>query len=298
MLNVICVYYNFSNFKRRKQLTEEFIYRCSINTKINLFVVELILEGSTFSITNSYNANHLQLTTKYKLWFKENLINIAVNKLLPKTWDNFAWIDSDIEFLDNDWVSKAIDKICCNDIIQLFSKCIQLDKHNNVTERVSTGVIKYNYGKSIYTQHYNDTHPGYAWAMSRNGYEKIGKFPELFIIGSADTRIAYGMLDIDIYLTRTDLCFTDDFKTYILDIYKNVKNLKFDFLDTVIYHYYHGSKENRKYFERHMLLSNFEYEPTKHITHDKNGLIQITDTFPIGLLHEIDNYFEERKEDD
>lgn len=298
MLNIICVYYNFSNFKRRKQLTEEFIARYISNKHINLFIVELILEGAEFEITSNVNPNHLQLTTKYKLWFKENLINIAVQDLLPKNWDNFAWLDSDIEYLDNDWVLNAIDKLRNNDIVQLFSKCIQLDKYNDITTYVSTGVIKYNYGKTKYIQHYNDTHPGYAWGMSRKGFEKIGKLPELFIIGSADTRIAYGMLDIDIYLTRTDLCFTPDFKNYILDTYTKVQPLKFDYLDVDIYHYYHGSRKNRQYSTRHTLLSNFKYEPTKHIKYDANGLLQITESFPEGLLQQINDYFEQRKEDD
>jgi len=298
LLNIICVYYNFSNFKRRKQLTEEFMERCLNDKNIQLFVVELILDGSNFEITNNNNPNHLQLTTKNKLWFKENLINIAVKRLLPENWNNFAWIDSDIEFIDNTWTLKTIEKLNNSDIVQLFCKCYQLDKYNNLTDRISTGVIKYNYGKSSYSQNYNDTHPGYAWAITREGYEKIGKLPDLFIIGSADTRISYGMLDIDVYLTRSDLFFTDNYKKYILDVYESVKKLTFNYVDVEIYHYYHGSKENRKYFERHKLLSEFKYEPTNHLVYNEYGLLEITDTFPIELLNQIDCYFIERKEDD
>jgi hypothetical protein len=265
-----------------------------MNKNINLFIVELVFNNNKFEITNNNNKNHLQLSTMTKLWYKENLINLAISKLFDKNWDNVAWIDSDIEFMDNQWVEKTINKLQNNDIVQLFSNCIQLDKNNKPTDYVNTGVIKYNYNNSNSTS----GHPGYAWAMSRIGYTKIGKIPDLFIVGGADTRMSYGMLNIDVYLTRPNICFTEGFSNYIINVYNCFNKLKFDYVDCDIYHYYHGDIKNRKYVERHLLLSEFSYDPYNYIKYNDDGLIEVTSTFPNELIEKISNYFDERNEDE
>jgi hypothetical protein len=297
-LNIVCVYFNFSHFEIRKKLTLDFIKRYNNCSNIDLYIVEIVYNDDEYEVTDNNNKNHMQLKTNTKLWYKENLINLAIKNLLPPDWTNVAWIDSDIEFTDTMWVEKTIEKLKYNDIIQLFSSCIQLDKNNNNTDYISTGVIKYNFGKLVYSQHYNNTHPGYAWALSRTGYDKIGKIPELFIIGSADTRMSYGMLNIDLYLERTDMTFTEGYKQYIINVYELFSKLRFDYLDCIIHHYYHGDRKNRKYFERHLLLSKYEYDPNIHIEYTSNGLIKVTDRFPKELLEEIEKYFDDRKEDD
>ena len=78
---------------------------------INLFIVELVSEGDSFMITNKDNKNHLQLVTNTHIWYKENLINIAIEKLLDKNWTNFAWIDSDVKFENDNWIQETIEKL-------------------------------------------------------------------------------------------------------------------------------------------------------------------------------------------
>lgn len=292
-LNVICVYYNFCKYKKRKQLTLEYINRMSKYENINLYVCELVLEGDEFEITNKLNSKHLQLTTKYILWYKENLINLTVNKLLEKNWSSFAWIDCDLEFENTMWVNDTLEKIKTNDILQLFSYSIRLDINNNkLWENIS--IIKFNKDKTINLE--LKGHSGFAWAISRDFYDKINKLPELFIIGGADTRMASGIFNIDkFFYLHNDIKFNPKFIKYILELNIKFKNIKCDYIDVKIYHYYHGDYKDRQYFNRHKLLS--EYNPYEYIKYNSDGLITPTTNFPKDLLKSIKNYFENRNED-
>jgi hypothetical protein len=300
-LNVICVYYNFAGFIRRYVLTKEYIDRMLMYNNINLFIVELVSEGDPFMITNKDNKNHLQLVTNTHIWYKENLINIAIEKLLDKNWTNFAWIDSDVKFENDNWIQETIEKLKIVDIVQLFSNCHQLDISNNIIHSTS-GIFNYNKNKEKYNYCYNNSHPGYAWAMSANGYNKIGKIPDLFIIGGADKRIACGVLDInyisDGQLEVSDLNITEEYLQYLKCVYNKFKGLSFDYIDCNIFHYYHGDRKNRKYVGRQFLLSEYKYNPFTFFTYNEHGLLIPTDSCNKELLEKIKSYFIDRKEDD
>jgi hypothetical protein len=66
----------------------------------------------------------------------------------------------------------------------------------------------------------------------------------------------------------------------------------------VIRHYWHGTKENRKYTDRWKILIKYKYDPYKHITFDEKGILIPSKECPRGLIDEILQYFQERLEDD
>ena len=294
-LNVICVYYNFCKYKRRKQLTLEYIERMSQYENINLYVCELVLEGEEFEITDKTNSKHLQLTTKYVLWYKENLINITVNKLLEKNWSSFAWIDSDIEFENKNWVNYTLEKIKTNDILQLFSFVNQYDCECNITQK-NVGIIKkFKCKKDIEFKTYG--HPGYAWAINRNLFEKLCKLPEFFIVGGCDSKIANAIVENDYYLkTISNEKMNINFYMYIINISIKLKKCKYDYIDTEIYHYYHGEKINRQYKLRYEIIK--DYNPYTDIVFNENGLIEPNlNNLNSTILDNIKKYFYGRKED-
>jgi hypothetical protein len=88
-----------------------------------LYIVELAYGNQSFQVTKSNNTRHLQIRTNTApLWHKENMINMAVQHLLPDSWKAFAWIDADIEFDSSSWALDTL-KILngSKDIVQLFS---------------------------------------------------------------------------------------------------------------------------------------------------------------------------------
>ena len=132
-LNVIVIHTNPCHFKRRKFLSEQFKSQMLKTPDVELFIVELVYDLDSFEITDANNKNHLQLRTSKSnmLWSKENLINIATEKLLPQNYKAFAWIDADIEFDNIHWAEYKLKLLNGHyDVMQLFDICLDLNKNN------------------------------------------------------------------------------------------------------------------------------------------------------------------------
>lgn len=127
ILHIVTVIYNYCEYKLRYDLCEKFINKYKNHQGVNLYVVELVYGKQKFKITNKNNKNHLQLRTKDPLWHKENLINIAIKKMLPQNWKYVAWIDCNISFVNNNFVQKTISRLQSYDVVQMF-KIINFDE--------------------------------------------------------------------------------------------------------------------------------------------------------------------------
>jgi hypothetical protein len=277
---------------------KEFINRIELEEKnVVLYIVELAYKNQKFIITDKNNKRHLQLRTDCPLWHKENMINLGVKYLLPKNYKAFAWIDADIEFENNTWAMDTL-KILngTKDIVQLFSHCVDMAK-NKLTMRVFNSA-GYQYTKQNQYCGAGDNywHPGYAWAITRKAYEKMGGLYENSILGSGD----HVML-LSLFRNGTksinENCH-EDYKTDVIDFQKKIQGFRLGYIPGVIRHHYHGSKKNRKYKERWQILVNHAYSPFKHITKDKKGIIVPTPEFPEELKTDIYQYFFERNEDE
>jgi hypothetical protein len=225
------------------------------------------------------------------------MINLGVKYLLPKNYKAFAWIDADIEFENNSWSSdtlKILNGTC--DIIQLFSHAIDMDNNKNTMNIFNSG--GYCFSKNIkYTSNgKNLWHPGFAYAITRKAYEKIGGLYEYGIIGSGDNIMMHSILNNGLK-SINDLS-TDDYKDSIIKFQEQAKNLRFGYTPGIIRHHFHGSKINRKYSERWKILIKYNYSPKLHISKDKIGLLIPRSNFSDNFKKEIYNYFLERNEDD
>ena len=297
-LNVIVVISNPCLYAKRYILMKEFIKRIEEEEEhVNLFIVEMIYEKQKFIITSAKNKNHLQLKTNTPLWHKENMINLGVKYLLPRNYKAFAWIDSDIEFENNSWVLDTL-KILngSKDVVQLFSHCIDMnDKKNNLNIFNSFG-YSFNKNKKYTTKGIDYWHPGYAWAMTRKAYEKIGRLYDKGVLGSGDNIMSLSFINKSKYITNCH--YHEDYNNSILEYQNKAKTLRLGYTPGVIRHHYHGSKKNRQYTERWKILIKHNYSPIKHITYDEKGIIIPTNLFTNKFKEDIMNYFKERKEDD
>lgn len=92
--------------------------------------------------------------------------------------------------------------------------------------------------------------------------------------------------------------YTDDYNNSMFKFQSRANKLRLGYTPGVIRHYFHGSKENRRYTERWKLLINNNYSPDKDICYDENGILVPTNCFSKIFKEDIMNYFKERKEDD
>jgi hypothetical protein len=296
VLHVITVISNVCEFKRRWQLMEEFIERMNEYENIKLYVVELAYGDQEFKITKEDNPNHLQLRTQHALWHKENMINLGVKKLLPENWKAMAWIDGDIEFESVHWVDDTLKLLTEFDIIQLFTVCFDLDYDNTPMSMWQSFGYKYCNGEKFKHQKgTNYWHSGYAWACTREFYDKIGGLYETGIIGSGDYIMTQGFVGNVACADGSLLKYKEDIQNYIN---KNDDSIKIGYLPTNIKHHFHGSKKNRKYVERNQIIIQNKYDPLYHLTYDENGVIIPSENMSESFIAEIKEYFSERNEDE
>ena len=190
-LYVIAVVSNPARFSKRYTLFNEFCERMNHEKNVKLIGIEL-QQGSRPFQTNSI----IKVRTNDELWFKENLINLAVSHL-PDDWEYMAWIDTDIEFQNKDWVRETIEQLQTYRIVQLFSHAIDLGAKGE-TLHVHIGFCyQYVNGEEWKEPKYGGTwHPGYAWAIRRETYDQIGGLIDFPILGSADHHMSLAFIGL------------------------------------------------------------------------------------------------------
>jgi hypothetical protein len=291
-LYVIAVISNPARFARRYQLFNEFCDRMKNEKQVKLITVEL-QQGCRPFITNS----QIKLKTNHELWYKENLINIAVNHL-PEDWKYMAWVDSDIEFQNKNWASETIDQLQTYKIVQLFSHCIDLGIKCE-TLQVHTGfAYQYVNGEEWKPPNYGGTwHPGYAWAMTRDAYDSLGGLMDFPILGSGDHHMALAFIGLGNRYINSKL--NDNYKLLCKIFQERCEKFikrNIGFIHGTITHYFHGNKADRRYQDRWKILINNDYDPLRDIIKNSQGLWQLEGS-KIKLRDEIILYFRQRNED-
>jgi hypothetical protein len=297
-LHVIIVISNPCLFAKRYILTKEFINRIhKEETNVKLYVVELAYGNQKFLITDKKNKNHLQIRTETPLWHKENMINLAVKYLLPSNYKAFAWIDADIEFENTTWALDTLKVLNgCKDIVQLFSHCVDMNKNGSTMNVFNSAGYQYMKNLPFSSKSPNIWHPGYAWAISRKAYEKIGGLYDKAILGSGDNIMMLSLLNKGLKGINEES--TENYKDSIVEFENKMKTLRFGYIPGIIRHHFHGKKINRKYHERWQILLNHGYEPETYITYDEKGIIIPSSIFSEEFKEDIMRYFKERNEDE
>lgn len=297
-LHVIVVLSNPCLFARRYILFKKFVKRIEEEEEnVNLYIVEMTYGNQKFLVTNKKNPNHLQLKCDVPLWHKENMVNLAVKYLLPKHYKAFAWVDADIEFENNTWALDTL-KILngCKDVVQLFSHCLDMSSDETNMNIFNGFGFSFSKNKKYTTRGLDYWHPGYAWAITRRAYEKIGGLYDVGVLGSGDNIMALSFINRCENMNHSE--YHEDYNQSMLDYQKNAKYLRLGYVPGLIRHYYHGSKQNRKYTERWKLLMEHKYSPVLDVCYDEKGIMVPTEHMNQKFKEDILNYFSERKEDD
>ena len=297
-LNVIIVISNPCLYAKRYKLLKQFVKRIEEEeTNVNLFIVEMTYGNQKYYVTESNNPNHLQLNTLTPIWHKENMINLAVKYLLPTNYKAFAWIDADVEFESNTWATDTL-KILngCKDVVQLFSHCVDMSSEKTNLNIFNGFGYCYSKKKQYTTKGSDYWHSGYAWAITRKAYERIGGLFDKGILGSGDSVIALSFIGRSHLLNNPN--YNDDYNKSMLDYQEKASKLRLGYVPGVIRHHYHGSKFNRQYTERWKILMKHNYSPVNMIVYDDIGVICPSENMNQEFKDDILNYFKERKEDD
>ncbi|CAF1610660.1 unnamed protein product [Adineta ricciae] len=269
-------YHRFDEHMSRSNvtlLTVECIFDCAD---------ELDLPQQKFEITSPNDSRHLQIRAPSVLWLKENLINIAV-KRLPAFVEYIAWIDCDIEFERLDWAQITIHQLQRYSVVQLFDIAYFLGPggKKDVLREDYSFAYAYRHDWQIDARRSPTClfHPGYGWAMRRSVFENMGGLLEFAVLGSGDLHFAYALINrIDETIPHS---VHDDYRSLARIWGQRVAQLvgngsSVGYLPIHIWHYWHGSRENRGYFERWSILEEHQYSPLRDLEkNDYLGLIRL-----------------------
>ncbi len=303
LVTVLIPYYNFSGNRYCLENLENVTARLR-QQNVYVIVVEMIYapdgEKNFGEVTQHLADEVHQMHCKYMYWYKELLLNYGLTKL-SKNCEVVAWVDGDILFEENNWVSLLLQKMNDTKAVQLFSEYVPLDE--GVVENDSGWIKSCDFKEKkpsmmsslLNYRKYQGIH-GLAWAMNRHILDKIG-FYDKCILGGGDKV----MLDCCLgTLLKTKLFYYYNNKNFCDDI-----NLYFCKVDSLIggnvgvlegriFHLYHGSYKNRQYLSRYHIFDKLGFDVDQHLARI-GGVYNLNLNQELGDWNsELANYYKKR----
>lgn len=313
-LYVITVVFNPKRYRTRWALYKKFEAHV-IASGGTLYTVEVAFGERDFVVTEPNNVQHLQLRTENEIWIKENCINLAVQRL-PSDWKYFAYVDADITFARPDWVGETLHQLQHYKIVQMFSEAQDLSYNYEPFMRHQGFVCSYlnNVPKPTLSQkgyYYLPTktkdqpsivtwHPGFCWSMDRDTYTRLGGLIDIGVLGASDNHMAKSLVGDGEYSYHPDV--HQVYKNNVLKwqeraLYHVRKDI--GYVNGLILHHWHGTKADRRYWDRWKILTEFQFNPDTDLKKDWQGMYQLEDydSRQIRLRDKIREYFALRNED-
>jgi hypothetical protein len=139
------------------------------------------------------------------------------------------------------------------------------------------------------TTHNINYHPGFAWAFQREWYKKVGFF-EYTITGSGDSHSAYAWVNCTLPEITLRPAFIPEYMKFLEKIDKPPSLAA---TPGRILHMWHGTRENRGYVKRHLILDGVE-DVRSIITENSYGCFEFKD---IKWNEPFKKYFDDRQDD-
>lgn len=248
--------------------------------KLPVFTIELVYNGQQPEIPDAFHVYSNSI-----MFHKENLYRILETKI-PKQYKKLAFLDCDILFDDPAWYDKTSKLLDDYDVVQPFESAHWMDLTYTHVELSRKTVLEMK--KPVWDFSY---HPGFAWCMKRDWYNKVGFF-DYAISGSGDT------LSAGAWLKKTFPPKFQSLPAALKDEYSKFLNKpcpKITYLKGVhVLHLYHGSRDNRQYAIRHKILE--VHQPVSElIKANKDGVFEWR--YPNNWNPVFFEYFKNRKDD-
>jgi hypothetical protein len=291
-LYVILPYFNYCGFKRRRSLFIDFVKQIHGTKGIRIVVSEAL---GPDPLPKMDTFDHLAFETDSPIWLKENLINMAIQRL-PKDWKYMAWIDADITFLNQNWVTDTITELKSYDVVQMFQTCVNLGSKNEAL-KIEKGFGYMHRGSGtpyVVSARYGFWHPGYAWACTRKAWLQMGGLIDWAILGSGDRHMSLAW--IGRVKDSAPGNIHPNYKALLEEYECMCEGLEVSYVEGTILHHWHGRLEDRKYRERWDILTKGKFNPTNDIGQTDSGLIQLTNSGR-RLEKDLLEYFVGRRED-
>lgn len=293
-LYVVSPIINPCRYRSRYKLYQDY-EKMVADSGAELYTVEVAFGNRPFAITNSSNSKHLQLRTNSEVWHKENMINLAIQRL-PADWEYVAWIDADVSFSRPDWVNETLNQLQHYHVVQMFAAAMDMGPNFEIMQK-HTG-FAYSYLQNIKgNSEYSNWHPGFAWAARKSAINDLGGLIDCAILGAADRHMAFGLIgriEKTIH-SKLNNGYAQELMLWQERAEKYIKR-NIGYVPGTLLHSWHGKKRDRRYRERWDILIKNNYDPDLDLKQDWQGLHVLSDR-NIKLRDDIRAYFRSRNED-
>lgn len=292
-LYAITTIWNPAGYESRSRLYKEFAKHIE-KSGVDLFTVELVSAHQDFVVTEANNPRHIQLRTSHVLWYKENLVNVAIARL-PKDWEYVAWLDADIHLMRSDWPERTIAELRRHALVQMFSHVVDLGPNFEILK--TREGFAYLAAAGAAGEVGVRGEPGYAWAARRSAFEAVGGLIDWSVMGSNDYFMALGLAGA---MTEDATRMPGSNYAAMLLRWQDRcrKHIGGDigYVGNAIAHFWHGRRKDRGYDSRWKVLVENDFDPAIDLTRDADGLLGLSDRKP-ALRRAIEDYFHSRNED-
>lgn len=300
LLHVVTAVFNPFRYRSHYDNYRRFAQHMA-DSGVILTTIELAFGERPFAITAADNPRHVQVRGTSELWLKENLLNLAVQRL-PPDWRYLAWIDSDISFFRPDWAAETVHALQHHPVVQPWSDVFDLgpqDQHvahyRSFARQHRTGCLGFDKRDP-----YAYGHPGYAWAVRRAAWDELGGLLDCCIVGSADYHMAWALLgQVERTCDINPMKGLDGYAKRLLRWQQSAEHhIRRDlgFVEGAIRHHWHGPKANRRYVERWEILTRNRFDPDLDLKRNAYGVYELTGR-NIGLRDDLRAYFRARNDD-
>ena len=252
--------------------------------KIPYYTMELVYNGRNSEIADAFHVR-----AKSYMFHKENLCYL-LEKRIPKYYTKLLFLDADVVFSDPDWYNKLSESLDSYEVVQPFTNAIWLNlEYNTICKTQITCVLD----KDKTVNNLQGAHVGFAWAFQRSYFNEVGMF-QYDILGSGDS--VSSMLFLNNRANYHSSIQREKRITYMSSLIR--QHLKkrcptITFLNGNIIHLWHGSWENRQYYEKELLLTSVN-NIQKLISINKDGVFEFKDLKLNDILYK---YFIDRDDD-
>jgi hypothetical protein len=268
-----------------------------LDSGVVLHTVELAYGDRAFEVTEPGNALHVQLRTRDDMWYKENLQNIAVVRMLPEC-KYLAFIDADIVMTRRDWAYEAVHLMQRYPVVQLFSSMSGLAADFSHDTVIPSYMAAWRSGaRPVAGASGWLGATGGAWAMTREAYDTLGGLLDTEIVGSADWHMVFGLLQIEDPSVHHGWMTPEHCATIShWAAGARALNARVGCVANHAVHYYHGPYNQRGYDTRGAILTRHKFDPATDLVRNAQGLLQFAGNKP-QMQNEIIAYLEARADD-
>jgi hypothetical protein len=290
---VLMAFYNPVPFKRILK-NIRYITSCMEAVGIPVFVAECVFPGRRPQLPKADLVVH---SSSY-MFYKEQLLNLLEPKV-PEQYTKLVFLDGDILFDAPDWLNQISVKLNHVDILQPFQEACWLTPDNT---RIRNKKLSYAHaivngltGQAGETHLY---HPGFAWAMRRDIFRRLGGFYARSIVGNGDMMFTFNFFTDSIPASfkrdhSVSDVITDGWLSYHAQFVRVGPSL--GVLGIKALHLFHGLTENRQYRTRYRDVGeHLKGTWDEIVTMNPDGLTEFRDP---RASEAVLRYFKGRNED-